>query len=267
MEAGRAVFENDNYSISVGNEGSVNIRNKASGESYEIGGEPYLHFEGQHTFNFHGTTTLSLEDGTKVTLDTRPARDEPGSAQTSRVTITNGDYGVQIGGVDSGGTGHLTVDETKHWGGLLDAVVADGNVLQENPAGFGLLAVDEKGKIHAVDQTYIDGSELRGAGEHLSPLAQAFEALSTLISICLSGCFEHAGGGHAAASPVFADNGPGTFRPEVERPVDTTASTRAEADQRAVGHPIFEDPLGVGSKQNQADHDPVEHALDPLGLF
>jgi len=272
MQGGQAVFENDNYRITAGDNDAVTIQNKHTGESYDVWGDPHVNVDGKPAFDFHGTTTLSLEDGTKVTLETTPTTNNDGGTQTSRVTITNGDYGAQISGVDSKKTGDLNINETEGWGGMLDAVVDDGVVLQENPAGQGFLGVDQDGKIQRVDQTYINAAELRNAGEHLSPLEKAFNALSSLISIYVSG---HFGGGQ---QPVATQNGgnaqapaPATTQAPAPAPAQTSAQTAAQgsgANASAEGAPgLLPDPLGVGDAQNRKDHDAVELGADPLGLF
>lgn len=277
MQGGQAVFENDNYCITAGDNDAVSIRNKHTGESYDVSGDPHVNVDGEHAFDFHGTTTLSLEDGTKVTLNTVPSPDNPGTTQTSSVTITNGDYGAQITGVDSGKTGDLNINETRGWGGVLDAVVKDGLVLQENPAGKGFVGVDENGKVHAVDQTFINDGELKTAGRHLSPLQKAFEALSTLISIYVSGQFtdgpRHPGGMHGGRrdherylQPPY-DAGAG-FQPEGRSGGSQASAQDAPGNARAEPSPgVLPDPLRLGSSQNREDHNPVERALDPLGMF
>ena len=284
MQGGQAVFENDNYRISAGDNDAVTIHNKQTGESYDVWGDPHVNVDGKPAFDFHGTTTLSLEDGTKVTLETTPTPNAEGQTQTSRVTITNGDYGAQISGVDSGKTGDLKINETQGWGGMLDAVVNDGVVLQENPAGQGFVGVDQDGKVHAVDQTYINAAELKNAGENLSPLEKAFNALSTLVSIYVSG---HFGSGHQPPDdlqqpvhqPYAQVQGSGTgneaqatAQTSAQAPAPAPASApatgsgaNASAAEQSAGP--LPDPLGVGDAQNRKDHNAAELAADPLGMF
>ena len=105
MQGGKAVFENDNYTITMGDDNSVFIRNKATGETYEAWGDPHMNIDGRHEWDFWGTTTLQLEDGTKVTIETTPWEQNTSMTLSSRVTITNGDYGVQVSGIDTGAPG------------------------------------------------------------------------------------------------------------------------------------------------------------------
>jgi hypothetical protein len=203
MTGGKAVFENDNYRITAGDNNTVNIYNKNTGETYNIWGDPHVSVDGKHAFDFWGTTTFKLEDGTKVTIETTPGPNNMTLAST--VNITNGDYGVQIKGVDTNKVGDLQINEAAGWGEVLDWTHGDGNVLQENPAGKGFLAVDAQGAIHKVDQAYINKTDLKlnaaqdtraqpgldnatqqRAGEFLR---NALSLFSGLLSVSLSGAF------------------------------------------------------------------------------
>lgn len=196
MSGGQAVFENDNYRITAGDNNTVNIFNKKTGENYNIWGDPHVNIDGQHAFDFWGTTTFALEDGTKVTIETVPAGN--GMTLASKVAITNGDYGVEISGVDTNHVGDLRIDEAAGWGSTLDWTHDDGNVLQENPAGQGFLAVDAQGTIHKVDQAYINATDLQKnppaeaaqqGGDFLRNLLSMF---SGAVSASLSGAFLNA---------------------------------------------------------------------------
>jgi len=161
MVGGKAVFENDNYRITAGDNNEVHIFNKKTGEDYKIWGDPHVNIDGKHEFDFWGTTTFALEDGTKVTIETTPWNRDQSMTLASTVNITNGDYGVQIKGVDTNNVGDLQINEAKGWGETLDWTHDDGNVLQENPAGKGFLAVDAQGNIQKVDQNYINKTDLK----------------------------------------------------------------------------------------------------------
>ena len=193
MSGGQAVFENDNYRITAGDNNTVNIFNKKTGENYNIWGDPHVNIDGQHAFDFWGTTTFALEDGTKVTIETVPAGNNMTLAST--VSITSGDYGVKISGVDTNKVGDLRIDEAAGWGNVLDWAHPDGNVLQENPAGKGFLAVDSQGMIHKVDQAYINATDLQknppqAAKQQGSEfLRQVLSMFSGVLSASLSGAF------------------------------------------------------------------------------
>jgi hypothetical protein len=191
MQGGKAVFENDNYRITADDDNTVTINNKHTGETYQAWGDPHMKIDGKDTFDFWGTTTLRLEDGTKVTIETTPWANDPSMTLSSKVTITNGNYGARITGIDSNKTGDLKIDETKGWGEVLDAAVSDGNVLQENPAGKGFLAIDKSGQIRAVDQTYINETDLKKGGACKQPdeMRELFRLFSTLLSVSFRGQF------------------------------------------------------------------------------
>lgn len=189
MQDGKVMFENDNYKITANDDNNVIIFNKKTGEEYNIWGDPHVNIDGKHSFDFWGKTTFNLDDGTKVTIDTTPWNGNQNATVASKVTITNGDYGVQITGVDSNTRGDLKFNETKANGWLMDAMVDDGNVIYENPVGKGFVAVDDRGHIRTVDQQYINETDLMKGGALKDQFAEAFKRLSSLISISFFGGF------------------------------------------------------------------------------
>jgi len=198
MEGGKAVFENDNYRITAGDNNEVVIHNKHTGETYQIWGDPHVNIDGKHAFDFWGTTTFKLEDGTNVTIQTTPWAGNANATVASKVTITNGDYGVQISGVDTNTKGDLKIEEGKGWGEVIDWAVDDGNVLHENPAGKGFLAIDGNGQIRAVDQNHINRTDLlkggadKGLDSDVQKLVDLFKnafTFSGLLSISFLGGF------------------------------------------------------------------------------
>lgn len=189
MEGGKAVFENANYRITCGDDNEVKIHNKNTGETYRAWGDPHMEIDGKHAFDFWGTTTFCLDDGTKVTIETTPWKNDPSMTLSSKVTITDGDYGVHITGVDTNTTGDLQIDEGKGWGRVVDAFVDDGNVLHENTCGKGFVAVDDFGRIRKVDQNYINQTDLQKGGALQEQFKDAFRLLSGLLSISFVGVF------------------------------------------------------------------------------
>lgn len=226
MQGGKAVFENDNYRIVAADANDVTIFNKNTGESYQVWGDPHVNVDGKHAFDFWGTTTFNLNDGTKLTFETVPAGN--GMTLPSKLTITNGDYGSRISGIDTNTHGDLKIDEAAGWGKVLDATTADGNTLLENGAGSGFLAVDQNGQIRKVDQNYINATDLQKGGavsqqqQNAADLFNgAFELMSGLLSISLVGALlrniggndnaSSTGGGraHAGGNPRFDEAGGG----------------------------------------------------------
>lgn len=190
MVGGRVQFENDSYRITAGDDNSVNIFNKKTGETYQVWGDPHVNVDGQHSFDFWGTTTFQLDDGTKVTINTTPWKNDPSQTLSSKVTITNGDYGVQITGVDTNTQGDLAFEEAAGLGALADWAVADGNVLHENPNGRGFLGMDASGRLRAVDQQYINETDLAKGGAAMAQrAADAFRQMAGLLAISFVGSF------------------------------------------------------------------------------
>jgi uncharacterized Zn-binding protein involved in type VI secretion len=206
MVGGKAVFENDNYRITCGDDNQVLIENKHTGETYRAWGDPHMDVDGQHAFDFWGTTTLQLDDGTKVTIATTPWSCNGERTLASKVTITNGDYGVQIGGIDTNTTGDLAVHEARGWGRVLDAAVDDGNLLYENRCGRGFVAVDDFGCVRRVDQDYINATDLQNGGALAERYREAFRLLSGLLGIVFLGAFLRGltggCGGHERPAPA-----------------------------------------------------------------
>ncbi len=188
MQGGKVCFENDNYRITMGDDNTVNIYNKNTCENYQAWGDPHMNVDGKHAFDFWGTTTLSLDDGTKVTIETTPWQNNPEMTLSSKVTITSGDYAVQVSGIDTNKVGDLKFEEGKGWGGLTDLMVADGNVIYENPFGKGFLGLDG-GQIQKVDQSYINKTDLSKSANLQARALDAFAQMAGLLSVGFAGSF------------------------------------------------------------------------------
>lgn len=189
MDGGRVCFENHGYSITASDDGSVLVQNKSTGEQYLAWAPPQIWVDGEHAFNFYGTTTLELVDGTKLTITTTPWADDPLVTVSDKVTITNAHYGVEILGLAVPGS--LRYLETLQYGWLLDAVVADGNTLAENPAGAGFLGdVAEPTVWQPVDTAYITATDLALLGPLAGERGQAFQSLTGLLAITFCGRWE-----------------------------------------------------------------------------
>ncbi len=197
--AGRVDFDNLNYRVSVGGDSSVWVTNKNTLEQYLAWGPPQLWVDGQQAFDFSGSTSLALHDGTLLTLTTASLDSEPFSdpllTAIQKVTITQGDYGVEILGLDtSRGDGGLRYVETARYGWLLDAVVADGNVIHENEIGAGFVGNNvkpEEGPVQwlPVDQAYINATDLVRLGALAGTRGAAYLSLNSLLAITYAGAF------------------------------------------------------------------------------
>jgi Domain of Unknown Function (DUF1521) len=164
---GDAVYESDHYKITCNTRGEIEIFNKQSQETDFIWGDPHFKIDGVHSFDFKETTTLLLADGTKVTIDTEPWGAN-GATVASRVTVTKGEYGVQMDGVSLNNLqDEVTIAEFQKNGYLLDKAVADGNVLFENDFGAGFLSLVQTStgfSLGATTQALIDQEEARPGG-------------------------------------------------------------------------------------------------------
>ena len=197
--AGRVDFENRDYRVSVGDDSSVWVVNKNSQEQYLAWGPPQLWVDGLHAFDFSGSTSLALHGGTLLTLTTAPISSEPGSdpllTAIQKVTITQGDYGVEILGLDrSRSSGGLRYTETARYGRLLDAAVANGNVIRENQFGAGFVgshvrSPDGSVRWLPVDQAYIDATDLLRLGALAGKRGMARLSLTSLLAITYLGAF------------------------------------------------------------------------------
>jgi hypothetical protein len=189
MVGGKVQFENDNYRIAMGDDNTVHVTNKNTGETYLAWGDPHMNIDGKHTFDFWGTTTLALDDGTKVTIETTPWVKDPSMTLSSKVTITNGDYGVQVSGIDTNRVGDLKFEEAEGWGRLTDALTADGNVLYENTHGSGFLGIDRQGRLRPVDQQFINETDLQKGGALQARFGDMFQAFAGLMAVSFLGGF------------------------------------------------------------------------------
>lgn len=165
MKDGKAVYESDTYTITASEgESDVSIFNKKTKETYRAFGDPHMDVDGKRAFDFYGKTSLQLSDGTKVTIDTVDADHQ--TTYSSKLSITNGGYGVQILGVDEKTKGDMAMKEFRGQGRALDRKVNDGVVLFENEDmtindGRGFVATDKNGVQKKVDQDYINSVDLK----------------------------------------------------------------------------------------------------------
>ncbi|MCE7031895.1 DUF1521 domain-containing protein [Lysobacter sp. GX 14042] len=175
-------YENTNYDIRLTDTGTVDITSKTTGENYRIWGDPHVAIDGKHAFDFYGDTTFLLEDGTKVTIQTKPQHDDARVTYASTVTITDGTTGqtTQVTGVDPFTRGDLAVSHHISDAAAVEARADDGNVIRENPFGAGFLGVDGNGKLGVVvDQEYINLTDHRLNGTEVA--GQQFQALFTAL--------------------------------------------------------------------------------------
>jgi len=127
----------DGYTLKLNeNSSEATITNANTGETTRIWGDPHVEVDGKHAFDFYETTTFTLDNGTKITVDTQAAPDNPNVFYSEKLTITRGDQAVVVEGLSELEKGDLSIT----LGGdaeALDAAQHDGFVLEENATGAG----------------------------------------------------------------------------------------------------------------------------------
>jgi len=162
----------DGYTLEIDERNSqMIIHNANTGESTKIWGDPHVDVDGKHAFDFWGTTTFELENGTKITIDTEQYAANPNEYLASKVTITNGNQAIIVDGVSQNEIGDLSVSMSNN-GYMIDAATRDGFVLTENATGSGWrseltgqVATQTDLNATKVGQLYGPGSEMPSLGE------------------------------------------------------------------------------------------------------
>ena len=156
QNGGQAHIDLGNYTLDL-NEGSSEfvLTNKATGETTRVWGDPHVEVDGQHVGDFYGRTTLNLDDGTKITINTTPYDAGNGMTLSSGLTITKGDQAIVVTGLDQNTTGDLKISHSRIGGQLFDAVQPDGTEIYENPEGSGWLRLNAGGFLQAVDGDFL----------------------------------------------------------------------------------------------------------------
>jgi hypothetical protein len=127
----------DGYTLQLDERNSeITIRNADTGETTRIWGDPHVEVDGQHVYDFWGTTTFTLENGTKITIGTEPFGSNPDAYVASKLTITKGDQAIVVDGISQNQLGDLSVSMSND-GRALDVATRDGFVLNENASGSG----------------------------------------------------------------------------------------------------------------------------------
>lgn len=135
---GRASIDlGDGYSLQLNERNSeMTITNANTGETTRIWGDPHVDVNGQHVYDFWGTTTFTLDNGTKITINTEQGQGNPNVYFASSVAITRGDQAIEVTGLSQQKLGDLEITMGDN-GRALDRANADGFVLHENDSGAG----------------------------------------------------------------------------------------------------------------------------------
>lgn len=127
----------DGYSLQLNeNNSEMTITNAQTGETTRIWGDPHVDVNGKHAYDFWGTTTFTLANGTKITINTEQGKDNPNVYFASSVAITKGDQAIEVKGLSQQELGDLSITMGSN-GRALDRANGDGFVLHENASGAG----------------------------------------------------------------------------------------------------------------------------------
>lgn len=137
-EQGKASIDlGDGYSLQLNERNSeMTITNANTGETTRIWGDPHVDVNGQHVYDFWGATTFTLDNGTKITINTEQGQGNPNVYFASSVAITRGDQAIEVTGLSQQKLGDLEITMGDN-GRALDRANADGFVLHENDSGAG----------------------------------------------------------------------------------------------------------------------------------
>lgn len=135
---GRASIDlGDGYSLQLNERNSeMTITNANTGETTRIWGDPHVDVNGQHVYDFWWATTFTLDNGTKITINTEQGQGNPNVYFASSVAITRGDQAIEVTGLSQQKLGDLEITMGDN-GRALDRANADGFVLHENDSGAG----------------------------------------------------------------------------------------------------------------------------------
>jgi hypothetical protein len=168
----------DGYTLQLDERNSeIVIHNANTGETTKIWGDPHVDVDGKHAFDFWGTSTFELENGTKITIDTEQFASNPNMYVASQLTITKGDQAIVVDGISQNQLGDLSVSMSND-GRRLDAITRDGFVLDENATGAGWrseltgdIATQADLNLTRVGAAYGPGSQTPSLGEVADRLA------------------------------------------------------------------------------------------------
>jgi hypothetical protein len=161
----------DGYRLEIDERSSqLIIHNDKTGERTRIWGDPHVEIDGKHAYDFWGTTTFTLENGTKITINTEQWGGNPNAYVASQLVITKGDNAIIVDGISQNRLGDLSVTMSND-GYAIDAATRDGYTLHENACGsgwrteLGTIATQDDLMATAVGREYGPGSELPSFAE------------------------------------------------------------------------------------------------------
>ncbi|MGK6318115.1 DUF1521 domain-containing protein [Sphingomonas sp. DT-204] len=183
----------DGYRLEIDERNSeMVIVNENTGQSTKVWGDPHVDVNGKRQFDFYGTTTFQLDNGTKITINTEPYAKNPNEYVASQVVVTKGENAVVIDGISQNQLGDLSVGVSTN-GYALDAAHRDGFTVHEDAKGWqtelGSTVTQADADITRPGQLYGPGSvapSLAEIGDMMGSFL-LFGALSFAYQASLSG--------------------------------------------------------------------------------
>lgn len=184
-EQGKASIDlGDGYSLQLNERNSeMTITNANTGETTRIWGDPHVDVNGKHVYDFWGTTTFTLDNGTKITINTEQGQGNPNVYFASSVAITKGEQAIEVTGLSQQKLGDLEITMGDN-GRALDRANADGFVLHENDSGAGWRSAYTGGVATQADLNATKPGQIFGPG---SNEGETLASLSFLLGAFLGG--------------------------------------------------------------------------------
>jgi len=134
------------YEINVNERGSTaTITNRETGDTTKLWGDPHININGDHVADFVNNVTFETDGGAKITVDTTDWKNSNGLTLTESLTITQGNFGATIDGIEGRNRGDVSV-ETGANGEELDDQAYDGLVFSERDDGTSGWRAEESGQ-------------------------------------------------------------------------------------------------------------------------
>lgn len=209
-EQGKAAIDlGDGYSLNLNEHNSeMTITNAKTGETTRIWGDPHVDVNGKHVYDFWGTTTFTLDNGTKITINTEQGHGNPDVYFASSVAITKGNQAIEVTGLSQQTLGDLEVTMGNN-GRALDRANDDGFVLHENDSGAGWRSAYTGDVATQADLNLTRPGQIFGPG---SEDARTLAGLSFLLGAFLGGASLFGG---LVSEARYSESGRGQWLPRV----------------------------------------------------
>nr|WP_315381838.1 DUF1521 domain-containing protein [uncultured Sphingomonas sp.] len=202
----------DGYHLAIDERNSeMTIVNDATGQSTRVWGDPHVDVNGKHQFDFYGTTTFELANGTKITVNTEQAKNNPNVYFASQVVVTRGANAVVIDGISQQQQGDLSVSVSTN-GYALDAANRDGFTVQEAAGGW---QTELGAKVTQADADLTKPGQIYGPDSTMPSLSELGSAIGgfLLFGSLLGAAFDMSASFRSTSANNDRAPLPGPFRP------------------------------------------------------